>query len=154
MINTLQSLWKGPVWEYLFADSLTDSSTHHDQAAADCDWQMCAAIFWASSSVDRSPWLIKEVPLSSCPRNEMFLRQISCVMETERLTQPDALLFHYFALQALELLNKNIRKGIMNYYDDLDFKNIMDFVQKNVSSGHFALPLSRSLRLCLSLKVY
>ncbi|KAF3832520.1 hypothetical protein F7725_026185 [Dissostichus mawsoni] len=28
------------------------------------------------------------------------------------------------------LLNKNIRKGIVNYYDDLDFKNIMDFVQK------------------------
>uniref|UniRef100_A0A671L1T7 Tetraspanin 15 n=1 Tax=Sinocyclocheilus anshuiensis TaxID=1608454 RepID=A0A671L1T7_9TELE len=25
---------------------------------------------------------------------------------------------------------KNIRKGMVNYYDDLDFKNIMDFVQK------------------------
>ncbi|KAG9478228.1 hypothetical protein GDO78_013300 [Eleutherodactylus coqui] len=30
----------------------------------------------------------------------------------------------------MEFLNKNIRKGIRNYYDDLDFKNIMDFVQK------------------------
>ncbi|XP_028298881.1 tetraspanin-15 isoform X2 [Gouania willdenowi] len=30
----------------------------------------------------------------------------------------------------VELLNKNIRRGIVNYYDDLDFKNIMDFVQK------------------------
>lgn len=69
----------------------------------------------------------------------MFLQQISCVMETERLTQPD----DHFAFQALELLNKNIRKGIMNYYDDLDFKNIMDFVQKKVSLGHFASPLSR-----------
>ncbi|KAK7913388.1 hypothetical protein WMY93_013599 [Mugilogobius chulae] len=29
-----------------------------------------------------------------------------------------------------KLLNKNIRKGMINYYDDLDFKNIMDFVQK------------------------
>lgn len=32
----------------------------------------------------------------------------------------------------MELLNKNIRKGIVNYYDDLDFKNIMDFVQQKV----------------------
>ncbi|CDQ63943.1 unnamed protein product [Oncorhynchus mykiss] len=30
----------------------------------------------------------------------------------------------------VDLLNKNIRKGIVNYYDDLDFKNIMDFVQR------------------------
>nr|XP_055027204.1 tetraspanin-15 [Misgurnus anguillicaudatus] len=29
-----------------------------------------------------------------------------------------------------ELVNKNIRKGMVNYYDDLDFKNIMDFVQE------------------------
>lgn len=34
--------------------------------------------------------------------------------------------------QAETLLNKNIRKGIVNYYDDLDFKNIMDYVQKRV----------------------
>ncbi|XP_072612316.1 tetraspanin-15 isoform X2 [Vulpes vulpes] len=34
-------------------------------------------------------------------------------------------------LQAtIDLLNDNIRRGIENYYDDLDFKNIMDFVQK------------------------
>lgn len=42
----------------------------------------------------------------------------------------DALFF--FNLQTVELLNKNIRKGIVNYYDDLDFKNIMDFVQQKV----------------------
>uniref|UniRef100_A0A8C7LHZ4 Tetraspanin n=1 Tax=Oncorhynchus kisutch TaxID=8019 RepID=A0A8C7LHZ4_ONCKI len=30
----------------------------------------------------------------------------------------------------VDLLNKNIRKGMVNYYDDLDFKNIMDFVQR------------------------
>ncbi|CAJ1048867.1 tetraspanin-15 [Xyrichtys novacula] len=34
-----------------------------------------------------------------------------------------------FRNQTVELLNKNIRRGIVNYYDDLDFKNIMDFVQ-------------------------
>uniref|UniRef100_A0A8C6WZ90 Tetraspanin-15 n=1 Tax=Neogobius melanostomus TaxID=47308 RepID=A0A8C6WZ90_9GOBI len=31
---------------------------------------------------------------------------------------------------AVDLVNRNIRRGIRNYYDDLDFKNIMDFVQK------------------------
>ncbi|XP_047219936.1 tetraspanin-15 isoform X1 [Girardinichthys multiradiatus] len=36
----------------------------------------------------------------------------------------------FFRNQTKDLLNKNIRKGIVNYYDDLDFKNIMDFVQK------------------------
>ncbi|XP_056134852.1 tetraspanin-15 [Lampris incognitus] len=35
-----------------------------------------------------------------------------------------------FRNQTLDFLNKNIRKGMVNYYDDLDFKNIMDFVQK------------------------
>ncbi|XP_070683802.1 tetraspanin-15 isoform X2 [Pempheris klunzingeri] len=35
-----------------------------------------------------------------------------------------------FRNQTVDLLNKNIRRGIVNYYDDLDFKNIMDFVQK------------------------
>ncbi|XP_052006672.1 tetraspanin-15 [Xyrauchen texanus] len=35
-----------------------------------------------------------------------------------------------FRSQTVDLLNKNIRKGMVNYYDDLDFKNIMDFVQK------------------------
>ncbi|XP_061820254.1 tetraspanin-15 [Nerophis lumbriciformis] len=35
-----------------------------------------------------------------------------------------------FQNQTVDLLNKNIRRGIVNYYDDLDFKNIMDYVQK------------------------
>ncbi|KAF2979129.1 hypothetical protein EK904_007120 [Melospiza melodia maxima] len=36
-------------------------------------------------------------------------------------------------LQAtIKFLNDNIRRGIENYYDDLDFKNIMDSVQKQV----------------------
>ncbi|OXB63874.1 hypothetical protein ASZ78_004169 [Callipepla squamata] len=30
----------------------------------------------------------------------------------------------------IKFLNDNIRRGIENYYDDLDFKNIMDSVQK------------------------
>lgn len=38
-----------------------------------------------------------------------------------------ALIFRH---QTLDFLNSNIRRGIVNYYDDLDFKNIMDFVQK------------------------
>ncbi|XP_032279604.1 tetraspanin-15 isoform X3 [Phoca vitulina] len=35
-----------------------------------------------------------------------------------------------FRNQTIDFLNDNIRRGIKNYYDDLDFKNIMDFVQK------------------------
>ncbi|XP_015283912.1 PREDICTED: tetraspanin-15 [Gekko japonicus] len=35
-----------------------------------------------------------------------------------------------FRNQTIDFLNENIGKGIENYYDDLDFKNIMDYVQK------------------------
>ncbi|XP_019363277.1 PREDICTED: tetraspanin-15 [Gavialis gangeticus] len=35
-----------------------------------------------------------------------------------------------FRNHTIDFLNENIRRGIQNYYDDLDFKNIMDFVQK------------------------
>ncbi|XP_010606273.1 tetraspanin-15, partial [Fukomys damarensis] len=35
-----------------------------------------------------------------------------------------------FRNQTIDFLNDNIRRGIENYYDDLDFKNIMDFVQE------------------------
>uniref|UniRef100_A0A8D0GIU3 Tetraspanin n=1 Tax=Sphenodon punctatus TaxID=8508 RepID=A0A8D0GIU3_SPHPU len=34
-----------------------------------------------------------------------------------------------FKNQTIDFLNNNIGRGIQNYYDDLDFKNIMDFVQ-------------------------
>lgn len=49
--------------------------------------------------------------------------------------------------QTIDFLNDNIRRGIENYYDDLDFKNIMDFVQKKVSralgsESCFPYPLS------------
>lgn len=39
--------------------------------------------------------------------------------------------------QTTKLLNKNIQKGIVNYYDDLDFKNIMDYVQRKVLYTHY-----------------
>lgn len=55
----------------------------------------------------------------------------------------DALFF--FNLQTVELLNKNIRKGIVNYYDDLDFKNIMDFVQQKVRLHDWAFPSGLTL---------
>ncbi|XP_072882900.1 tetraspanin-15 [Hemitrygon akajei] len=35
-----------------------------------------------------------------------------------------------FRNQTLDFINNNIRDGIEHYYDDLDFKNIMDFVQQ------------------------
>lgn len=35
-----------------------------------------------------------------------------------------------FRNSTLDIMNKSIRKGMVNYYDDLDFKNIMDFVQR------------------------
>ncbi|KAM9409894.1 tetraspanin-15 isoform 1-T1 [Pholidichthys leucotaenia] len=38
-----------------------------------------------------------------------------------------ALAFHH---QTKEFINDNTRKGIVNYYDDLDFKNILDYIQK------------------------
>ncbi|XP_053329952.1 tetraspanin-15 isoform X1 [Spea bombifrons] len=43
-----------------------------------------------------------------------------------------------FRNQTMELLNRNIGRGIRNYYDDLDFKNIMDFVQRKFQccGGH------------------
>lgn len=49
--------------------------------------------------------------------------------------------FHFLLPKALELLNKNIRKGIANYYDDLDFKNIMDYVQNKVTWSCFSFSL-------------
>lgn len=52
------------------------------------------------------------------------------------------LLFYFSLFQTVGLLNKNIRKGIVNYYDDLDFKNIMDFVQKKVKSCHLTFLLT------------
>lgn len=52
-----------------------------------------------------------------------------------------------FASQTISFLNDNIRRGIENYYDDLDFKNIMDSVQKQVC-GVFLFPGTDSVSRC------
>ncbi|XP_062850843.1 tetraspanin-15 [Trichomycterus rosablanca] len=58
---------------------------------------------------------------------KVFLYTLAIVLILELLGGIVALLFRN---QTVDLLNKNVRKGIVNYYDDLDFKNIMDFVQR------------------------
>ncbi|XP_035016259.1 tetraspanin-15 isoform X2 [Hippoglossus stenolepis] len=58
---------------------------------------------------------------------KVFMYTLSVCLILELLGGILALVFRN---QTVDLLNKNIRKGIVNYYDDLDFKNIMDFVQK------------------------
>ncbi|XP_040018001.2 tetraspanin-15 isoform X1 [Gasterosteus aculeatus] len=58
---------------------------------------------------------------------KVFMYTLAVCLILELLGGILALAFRH---QTVGLLNKNIRKGIVNYYDDLDFKNIMDFVQK------------------------
>ncbi|KAM3625556.1 uncharacterized protein V6R79_014004 [Siganus canaliculatus] len=58
---------------------------------------------------------------------KVFMYTLTVCLMLELLGGILALVFHN---QTVDLLNKNIRRGIVNYYDDLDFKNIMDFVQK------------------------
>ncbi|KAL2083247.1 hypothetical protein ACEWY4_021020 [Coilia grayii] len=58
---------------------------------------------------------------------KVFLYMLSVCLILELLGGILALVFRN---QTKDLLNKNIRKGMVNYYDDLDFKNIMDFVQR------------------------
>ncbi|XP_077093264.1 tetraspanin-15 [Siphateles boraxobius] len=57
---------------------------------------------------------------------KVFLYMLALCLVLELVGGIVALIFR---TQTVELLNKNIRKGMVNYYDDLDFKNIMDFVQ-------------------------
>uniref|UniRef100_A0A4W3K2L9 Tetraspanin n=1 Tax=Callorhinchus milii TaxID=7868 RepID=A0A4W3K2L9_CALMI len=57
----------------------------------------------------------------------VFLYTLAIVLMLELLGAIVALIFRN---KTLDFLNDNIRKGIKNYYDDLDFKNIMDFVQE------------------------
>ncbi|XP_067858744.1 tetraspanin-15 isoform X2 [Heptranchias perlo] len=56
-----------------------------------------------------------------------FLYTLAIVLILELLGGIVALIFKN---QTLDFINDNIRKGIKHYYDDLDFKNIMDFVQE------------------------
>ncbi|XP_072334870.1 tetraspanin-15 isoform X2 [Scyliorhinus torazame] len=58
---------------------------------------------------------------------KVFLYTLAIVLILELLGGVVALIFRN---QTLDFINKNIRKGIKHYYDDLDFKNIMDFVQE------------------------
>ncbi|KAI1894611.1 hypothetical protein AGOR_G00117550 [Albula goreensis] len=58
---------------------------------------------------------------------KVFLYTLTLCLILELLGGILALVFRH---QTVDLLNKNIRKGMVNYYDDLDFKNIMDFVQR------------------------
>lgn len=57
------------------------------------------------------------------------------VQETLLITAQSHTLFlslPSFSQQTFELFQKNIRQGIKHYYDDLDFKNILDYVQEKV----------------------
>uniref|UniRef100_A0AAZ3SMK2 Tetraspanin-15 n=1 Tax=Oncorhynchus tshawytscha TaxID=74940 RepID=A0AAZ3SMK2_ONCTS len=67
----------------------------------------------------------REIDLLECVLQ--FLYTLTVCLILELLGGILALVFRH---QTVDLLNKNIRKGIVNYYDDLDFKNIMDFVQR------------------------
>ncbi|TSK22590.1 Tetraspanin-15 [Bagarius yarrelli] len=58
---------------------------------------------------------------------KVFLYTLAICLILELLGGILALVFRN---RTVELLNKNVRKGMVNYYDDLDFKNIMDFVQR------------------------
>ncbi|GAA6101490.1 tetraspanin-15 [Tachysurus ichikawai] len=58
---------------------------------------------------------------------KVFLYTLAICLILELLGGIVALLFRN---RTVDLLNKNVRKGMENYYDDLDFKNIMDFVQR------------------------
>ncbi|KAI5107837.1 tetraspanin-15 [Silurus meridionalis] len=58
---------------------------------------------------------------------KVFLYTLALCLVLELLGGIVALLFRN---RTVDLLNKNVRKGMVNYYDDLDFKNIMDFVQR------------------------
>ncbi|OCT66307.1 tetraspanin-15 [Xenopus laevis] len=58
---------------------------------------------------------------------KVFMYTLSVCLMLELIGGIIALIFRH---QTMDLLNSNIRRGIRNYYDDLDFKNIMDYAQK------------------------
>ncbi|MCI4392433.1 hypothetical protein PGIGA_G00145800 [Pangasianodon gigas] len=60
----------------------------------------------------------------------MFLSVLSVLLALQFLALIVALLFEK---TTSELFQKNIRQGIKHYYDDLDFKNILDYVQEKFS---------------------
>ncbi|XP_078421948.1 tetraspanin-15 isoform X1 [Cetorhinus maximus] len=60
----------------------------------------------------------------------IFRNQIDHPPRTASLSYIFENVFHCLEIKTLDFINENIRKGITHYYDDLDFKNIMDFVQE------------------------
>ncbi|XP_026885098.2 tetraspanin-15 [Electrophorus electricus] len=60
----------------------------------------------------------------------MFLCVLCVLLALQALALIVALLFER---TTSELFQRNIREGIKHYYDDLDFKNILDYVQQKFS---------------------
>nr|XP_033811825.1 tetraspanin-15-like [Geotrypetes seraphini] len=68
--------------------------------------------------------------LGSLRDNLFLLRMFMCILGLCVLLELNGgIMALVFKQKTVEVLNKNIQRGIKNYYDDLDFKNIMDYVQ-------------------------
>lgn len=66
--------------------------------------------------------------------NKTLLHMFLCVLCVLLALQAVALIIALlFERKTTELFQKNIREGIKHYYDDLDFKNILDYVQEKFS---------------------
>ncbi|XP_062873771.1 tetraspanin-15 [Trichomycterus rosablanca] len=66
--------------------------------------------------------------------NKTLLHMFLCVLSVLLALQAVALIVALlFEKTTSELFQKNIREGIKHYYDDLDFKNILDYVQQKFS---------------------
>ncbi|XP_056457787.1 tetraspanin-15 isoform X1 [Gadus chalcogrammus] len=66
--------------------------------------------------------------------NKTLLHMFLCVLCVLLLLQAVALITALiFEKKTSALFQKSIREGIKHYYDDLDFKNILDFVQQKFS---------------------
>nr|XP_044612247.1 tetraspanin-15 isoform X2 [Equus asinus] len=80
------------------------------------------------------PWLSRsyEFVLSCLEPRATSWSAASVVLISNTLNEQQNQQFWFpaYFTQTIDFLNDNIRRGIENYYDDLDFKNIMDFVQK------------------------
>ncbi|XP_072521355.1 tetraspanin-15 isoform X2 [Salminus brasiliensis] len=66
--------------------------------------------------------------------NKTLLHMFLCVLCVLLALQAVGLIIALlFEKTTSELFQKNIREGIKHYYDDLDFKNILDYVQEKFS---------------------
>ncbi|NWY68690.1 TSN15 protein, partial [Erithacus rubecula] len=74
--------------------------------------------------------------LGSLRDNRTLLRTFFWVLLLIFLTELLLILMEIiFESKMNEVLHSNIQEGIRHYYDDLDFKNILDFVQEKVWMG-------------------